>query len=217
MSTVRYFTFERNTSLSLEFQLGLIKQALTAISFGAKVLATGWTDSTGNWKSPALVDILQNTDERNKFLTDPTVKTFIAEQKILDQYLFELVKLQAPHLFELEFLKTLGGRVSKSKVISYLYQHAETEVIDFILSYARQYGHKPIARVHDAIFFKSRLGADLKSEIEFALQQHTLNPFWHLTPKQVKRYNPISIDAAVEEQMHRQRIAEEERLAYNYF
>jgi len=62
-----------------------------------------------------------------------------------------------------------------------------------------------------------RLGVDLKSEIEFALKQHTANPFWHLTPKQIKRYNQISIDAAVEEQMHRQRIAEEERLAYGYF
>jgi len=46
---------------------------------------------------------------------------------------------------------------------------------------------------------------------------YTGNPFWYLTPKQIKRYNPISIDAAVEERMHLQRIAEEERLAINYF
>ena len=118
---------------------------------------------------------------------------------------------------DLEILKTQSGRVSKSKTISYLYQHAETQAIDIVLDYAGQHGHKPIARVHDAIFFRNRLGVDLKSEIEYCLQQHTGNPFWYLTPKQIKRYNPISIDAAVEEQMHLQRIAEEERLAINYF
>jgi hypothetical protein len=38
MNTVRYFTFDGNVSLTHEFQLGLIKQALTAIIFGAKIL-----------------------------------------------------------------------------------------------------------------------------------------------------------------------------------
>lgn len=217
MSTVRYFTFEGNVSLTPEFQLGLIKQALTAISFGAKILAKGWTDSTGNWHNPALVEILQNSLERDRFLSDATVKAFTAEQKALDHYLYELVKLEAPQLLDLEILKTQSGRVSKSKTISYLYQHAETHAIDFVLDYAGQHGHKPVARVHDAIFFRNRLGVDLKSEIEIALQQHTANPFWHLTPKQIKRYSPISIDQVVEEQLHRQRIAEESLLADNYF
>jgi hypothetical protein len=128
-----------------------------------------------------------------------------------------LVKLEAPQLLDLEILKTQSGRVSKSKTVSYLYQHAETQAIDFVLDYAKQHGHKPIARVHDAIFFRNRLGVDLKSEIEFALQQHTVNPFWYLTPKQIKRYNPISIDQEVEEQLHKQRIVEESLLAASYF
>jgi len=216
MSTVRYFTFEGNASLTPEFQLGLIKQAITAISFGAKILAKGWTDSTGNWHNTALVEILQNSVERNRFLSDPTVKAFIAEQKALDHYLFELVKREAPDLLGLEILKTQSGRVSMSKTISYLYQHAETQAIDFVLDYAVQQGHQPIARVHDAVFFRKRLGVDLKSEIEYALQQHTENPFWYLTPKQLKRYNPISIDQAIEEQQHRQRIAAESLIAANY-
>jgi hypothetical protein len=58
-------------------------------------------------------------------------------------------------------------------------------------------------------FFRSRLGLDLKSEIEFALQQRTGKPYWYLTPEQIKRYNSISIDQAVEEQLHRKSIADE--------
>lgn len=217
MSTVRYFTFEGNANLTPEFQLGLIKQALTAISFGAKILGKGWTDATGNWKNPALVEILQNTVERNRFLSDPTVIAFTDEQKALDQYIFELVKREYPHLLELEFLATQSGRVSKSKVISFLYQHGETQAMDFVIAYAEQKGHKPIARVHDAIFFKTRLGVDLKSEIEFLLHQHTNNQYWYLKPKQINRYDPISIDAALEVQMHRQRIAKEQLCAASYY
>jgi hypothetical protein len=153
MGTVRYFTFEGNTSLSPEFQLGLVKQALTAISFGAKVLVKGWADGAGNCNNPALVEVLRNTLERDRFLTDPTVKAFTGEQKALDHYLFELVKQHASDLLELEIAQTASGRVSKSKVISYLYQHAANEAIDFVLGYAEQHGHKPIARGHDAIFF----------------------------------------------------------------
>jgi hypothetical protein len=88
MATVRYFTFVGNTTLTEDFQMGLIKQALTAISFGAKSTGSGWTDSSGGWKNPALVDILKNQSERDRFLADPTVKAFIEEQRALDDFIF---------------------------------------------------------------------------------------------------------------------------------
>ncbi len=217
MATVRYFTFAGNTALSDDFQLGLIKQALTAISFGAKSTGSGWTDSSGAWKNPALVDILKNQSERDRFLADPTVKSFIYEQRTLDDFIFGLVKRKSSELFALDCLQTASGRVSKSKVLAYLYQHAETQAMDLICTVACQNGHVPIARVHDAVFFKSRLGPDLKQELELSLQHATLNKYWHLSPKQLKRYTPVSIDAVNDELLHRQRIADEERKAMDYF
>ena len=73
-----------------------------------------------------------------------------------------------------------------------------------------------MARVHDAVFFKSRLGPDLKQLLEFKLQDATHNKHWHLSPTQLKRYVPVSIDAAHDEMMHRQRIAVEEKRAIDY-
>ena len=128
-----------------------------------------------------------------------------------------MVKQQASDLLELEIVQTSSGRVSKSKVISYLYQHAETEAIDFILACTEQYGHKPIARVHDAIFFRNSLVLMLKVKLSSLYNSAQEIPYWYLTPKQLKRYNSISIDQAVEEQLHRKRIADEELLAANYF
>ncbi len=89
--------------------------------------------------------------------------------------------------------------------------------MDLICSVAVQFAHIPIARVHDAIFFKSRLGPDLKQELEFKLQDATHNKYWHLSPKQLKRYQPVSIDAAHDEFLHRQWIADEERRAIECF
>lgn len=217
MATVRYFTFAGNTALSDDFQLGLIKQALTAISFGAKSTGSGWTDSSGVWKNPALVDILKNQSERDRFLADPTVKAFIDEQRTLDEFIFGLVKKKSSELLALDCLQTASGRASKPKVLAYLYQHAETQAMDLICSVACQYGHVPIARVHDAVFFRSRLGPDLKQELEFKLRDATLNNYWHLSPKQLKRYRPVSIDAVEDELLHRKRIEDEGRRAMDYF
>jgi hypothetical protein len=217
MATVRYFTFTGNESLNQDFQLSLIKQALTAISFGAKSIGSGWTDSSGGWKNPAIVTILKNQSVRDQFLADPTVKAFIEEQRALDDFIFGLVKDNSPELLALSCLQTVSGRVSKSKVLAYLYQHAETHAMDLICSVAAQSAHVPIARVHDAIFFKSRLGPDLKQMLELRLQEATNNKYWHLSPKQLKRYTPVSIDALHAELLHRQRIAEEERRAMDYF
>ena len=217
MATVRYFTFAGNTVLTKDFQMLLIKQALTAISFGAKSTGNGWTDNSGGWNNPALVEILKNKSERDRFLADPTVNAFIEEQGALDDFIFGLVKTNSPELLALDCLKTASGRVSKSKVLAFLYQHAETKAMDLICSLAAKQGHFPVARVHDAVFFSSRLGPDFKHELEFKLHDATHNKYWHLSPKQLKRYEPVSIDAAHDELLHRQRIADEEKRAIDYF
>jgi hypothetical protein len=78
-------------------------------------------------------------------------------------------------------------------------------------------GHMPIANVHDAIFFKRRLGAEFKSEIEWQMREQTGNPYWHLTPKQIERYTPRSLNAQREEQEHKERMALEQARAIAYF
>jgi hypothetical protein len=216
MSTVRYFTFGAGSVLTPEFQGGLIKQALTAISFGAKSSGAGWVDGSGQWQNPALVNILMNKVEREKFLSDPTVKAYIEEQRALDDFIYSQAKLSLPDLMSETCVYTAGGRPSKSKVLAYLYQHAETDAMNLVCAVAREYGHEPIARVHDAVFFRCRLGPDLKQEMELALQEATGNKYWHLSPKQLKRYTPVSIDAAKDAYEHKQRIAAEELRAIEY-
>ena len=216
MATVRHYVFSDASPVPKDLRPKLLKQAFTAISFGARQSAKGWLDASGNWTNPALVEILQNADDRDRFLADPTVKLFIKEQNALDDYLFGLFKLHRPDLLKEKYLQTDSGRPSKAKVLAFLYQHGETQVMDIVRQTAIAKGHIPIANVHDAIFFKRRLGAEFKSEIEWQMRDQTGNPYWHLTPSQLERYQSKSLDALREENDHKLRLAEEEDFSRKY-
>ena len=217
MATVSHYVFLDSSPVPKDLRPKLLKRAFTAISFGARQTAKGWLDASGNWTNPALVDILQNSEDRTRFLSDFTVKQFIKEQNALDDYLYDLFKKFRPDLLLERYLQTESGRPSKAKVLAYLYQHGETQVMDIVRQAALAKGLVPIANVHDAIFFKRRLGADFKSEIEWQMREQTGNPYWHLTPKQIERYTSKSLNAKREEQEHRDRIAAEEARAKAYY
>ena len=70
-----------------------------------------------------------------------------------------------------------------------------------------------LARIHDAIIVKRRLGADHKIDIEMAIRAQTENPYWHLQPTELEPYHrPLSLDKE-EIQAHQARIAAEEQAA----
>jgi hypothetical protein len=216
MATVSHYVFLESSPVPKDLRPKLLKRAFTAISFGARQTAKGWLDASGNWTNPALVDILQNSEDRTRFLSDFTVKQFIKEQNALDDYLYDLFKKFRPDLLLERYLQTDSGRPSKAKVLAYLYQHGETQVMDIVRQAARAKGLVPIANVHDAIFFKRRLGAEFKNAIEWQMREQTGNPYWHLTPKQIERYTPRSLNAERELDVHKKRIAQEELLAKGY-
>ena len=188
MATVRHYTFLEKTPDKKEFQLKLLKLAFTAISFGAKQGTKGWLNDSGEWTNPALVDILINSGDRDRFLANFSVQAFIKEQVILDAHIIELVKDQRKDLFCNPILQTASGRISKPKILAYLYQHDEKEIMDVVSAVAGTFGFEPIAKVHDAIFFKRKLNLDIRTEIEFQMQEYSNNPYWRLTPKELKRY-----------------------------
>lgn len=191
----------------------LIKQALTAISFGARNRTHGWRVNGGDWQNPALVDIIKNESDRKKFLAYSLIRDFIQEQNVLDNYLYQDVKTNSAELLKKSALQTRSGKGSKAKVIAFLYQHSERDVMDLVAELAAQSNRKVLARVHDAIFLRHRLGLDLTCEIERAMREKTGNPFWHLTAKQIERYELPADFYAAEELAHRRRIAEEEKAA----
>ena len=88
--------------------------------------------------------------------------------------------------------------------------------MDIVRTAAAAHGRTPIAHVHDAIFFKQRLGTELKAAIEKRMRAETGNAYWHLTAKELQRYESRHLDQQAEEALHRQRIAYQQALAQNY-
>ncbi len=141
---------------------------------------------------------------------------FIREQQTLDSYLMGQVSALRPDLLKRPILQTKTGRASRSKVVAFLYQHEESKVMAVLRANAVELGRPPIACVHDAVFFRQRLGLDRKERIEYAMQQATGNPYWRLNPTELKRWERESLDEVRELAAHRARIAQEEEQAKGY-
>jgi hypothetical protein len=216
MRTVRHFIFLEGSNVAPDLQRKLLKQAVTAISFGARASTTGWFNMAGQWTNPALVEILKNTEERQRFLGDPTIRKFIQEQNQLDDFIFDLFKSEASDFLKQPYLQTPSGRVSKSKVLAFCYQHSETQVMDIVRDMASKHGRIPLASIHDAVFFRQRLGAELKSEIEAEVRDKTANTYWSLGAKQLQGYSCVSKDILEYEAQHKRRIQLEEAMAAGY-
>jgi hypothetical protein len=193
MNTIQYLVFGSDSDLADALQVKMLKQAFTAISFGARKTAKGWMDSSGKWTNPAIVDIFRVKAERDLFLADPMVCAFIAEQGKLDKYLFEGFKAQRPDLLRLNYLQTQGGNPSRAKVIAFLYQHEETTVMAIVRATLVEHGQTVLANIHDAIIVRKKLRVDLRHEIEMRMQDLTDNPYWRLCATEIKRYSKADV------------------------
>jgi len=213
MATLRYNTFKEDSNVPRDLQDKLLKQAVTAISFGARRGTKGWKKADGEWSNPALVEIFRNNEERERFMNCPIMKKFITEQNTLDKFIYQTCREANPPFMSLPEVRTHCGVLSKAKVIAYLYQHFETQVMDVAAEEIEKRGRKVLARIHDAIIIDKRLGVDNKYEVESAMQQTTSNPYWHLTAKELQPFErPYSLDRA-EIEAHQERIREEEAFA----
>ena len=213
MMNLRGSVFKTCSNVPVDLQDDLLNQAFTAICFGARAGSTGWKDNSGRWNNPAIVDIIKNSEERKLFLASLIVKKFIAEQNALDDFIFGKVAIYVPGLLKNPAVQTLGGKPAKAKVLAYLYQHAETQVMDIVRSTAIANQYEPLANVHDAVFFRQRLGENSKERIVWAMRDQTSNPYWDLKPSKIQRFSRSMRLHDQDEAKHKTRIKEEERKA----
>ena len=166
---------------------GLIKEAITALNFGARLSGNSYTDKQGQNHQQAIAGILTNTIECQLFLNCQLVKEFMEEQKKLDSRIMDWVNSTQPDLLSLINPKT-NKKLTKKSLMAYLYQHAETEMMDIFRSYASQNNLTVMANIHDAIILKKKLTVSVKKKIEQAMRTATNNHYWFLGEKKLNRY-----------------------------
>ena len=165
---------------------GLIKEAITALNFGARLSGNTYVDKQGKGHKQAIAGILTNRVDCELFLNSQLVKDFLEEQRILDGVIIEWVKSTNPDLLISTKIKN-DKKLTKQSLMSYLYQHAETDMMDIVRSYANQNNLTIMANIHDAIILKKKLNASLKKKIEQAMKAATNNHYWFLGEKKLNR------------------------------
>lgn len=175
-------------TLSCEQQTRNIKDAMTALNFGARLSESSYKDSNGRIKLPSLKKILTDGQELKRFNYCPYVVDFKAEQDRLNRFIIQQALTAEPSLRDETLLKTKNGKLSHNKLISYLYQHSETEVMNQVKQLADYHRLPILAHIHDAIIFKGQLPPEIKATMENAMQTHTDNPYWALGETELKGY-----------------------------
>ena len=210
---VRQETFGSNNHINYELQMDLVKQALTALSFGARIYQHGWVNQSGKSFNPAIVSIFKNVVDRKRFIACDLIQQFREEQKKLDSYIFDIFTKHDPSLLLDAELQTASGRVSTSKVMAYLYQHGETCVMDVVRSELKKLGRDVIASVHDAIFVKHKLSAYDRENIEFKMRNVTGIDYWVLEGDKHQGYKGISASLKREEEALKRLVVQKSALA----
>ena len=200
MQQVQDHTFDGASNVPAGLQPKLIKAAMTALCFGAKLTKHGWRTSNDGWQNPALADIIKNEAERTRFMACRDVRDFVREQSALDTYIYKCVEVHEPSLLKLDIVRA-NKRPSKSKVVAYLYQNAETQAMAKAYEFLKSKKIGVLAKIHDAFIVRKQLTQAVKQELEALVQLETHNEYWRLSEKQLTRWGDL------QKQEEKQRIA----------
>lgn len=145
---------------SHEHKTATIKEAMTAIGFGAKLTMGSWKASDGEIKSSSLLQVFDDdTNLLRRFIDCTIVREYNDEQSILNKYIVEKFSSDATWIAELEASRLNRKRKAYkgNQKISWLFQHAETKMMDIVRDELQKLGMTVLANVHDAIVVRERL------------------------------------------------------------
>lgn len=173
---IRKEVFGYGFPLSHDEQTKLVKQAITAIGFGAQLRVKGWL-LNGKEKCTALNKIFTNIHCRQRFVDSAFIKSLMDEQRILNDYIYEETLNRNPHLrTQKEFLNKKNKPI-KNKVLSLAYQTGETEVMNEFRRVAAKENYFPIANIHDAVIFKQKMLPEKFNYVRETIQ-YTFSEYW---------------------------------------
>ncbi|WP_448504192.1 hypothetical protein [Limnohabitans sp.] len=211
--TIRQKTFGNSTAISEDKQLDVVKQALTAISFGARKTTQGWIDKNGDKFNPAIVNIIADDTARLNFYACQEAAEYMEENKRMDAIITEYAKENDPALLNDTEFRTVKGRFSNSKLMSYLYQQSESIVMDIVRKEVKAVYKTILANVHDAIYINEKLHSADKKRIEMLMRRKTGLQFWYLDEEKISGYKGISDEVRKEELAHKLFMQQQEQLA----
>ena len=153
-----------------------IKEAMTALGFGAKLSMGSWRSDTGEESQSSLFEVFdRNAATLKRFVDCDLVKQFNAEQQTLNKFIVAKFSGDAAWQSEMtaEQQRKKVKQFSSAQKIVWLYQHAETIMMDTVRAELKKSGNTVLANVHDAVVVRKRIPAKLLAKIELKVQTET--------------------------------------------
>lgn len=236
--TLECFDIEESDQFFSE-RLKIIKQAITAIGFGATKTGHGFYDKKNNvWKSTSLYDIFSYTfkgdNGRNVqvpytkmvngqkvhsvdlFLQDDWMCEFITEQQEMTKLIVEYMKFEKVIGKESHpFLVDGRNAINESRAMAYFFQKTERLIMDTAIQFMEDNGVKVLLRVHDAVHTDKKV--NLK-ELHVLLHQSFVSANMQWLGTKIISFEEVFNSAFYYDddiEQHKSRIAMEERKAIN--
>ena len=153
-----------------------IKEAMTALGFGAKLSMGTWRSDTGEENQSSLFEVFdRDTVVLKRFVECNLVKTFNAEQQTLNKFIVAKFSGDAAWQAEMtaEQQRKKVKQFSAAQKIVWLYQHAETITMNMVRAELKKSGNTVLANVHDAVVVRNQIPAYLLAKIERKVQVRT--------------------------------------------
>lgn len=183
-------TFQQSTLTNAE-KTDMVKEAMTALGFGAKLSIGKWFGMFGEEKITSLYEVFnKDMDTLTRFVNCPIVQKFNKEQQILNKYIVEKFSIDSQWRVDMDLerkRKNMKNDFNQAQKVVWLFQHAETEMMNIVRKELGKLGKTVLANVHDAIVVRQRLTAFEQFLIEKTVRAKTKVQYFALGETQYKR------------------------------
>ncbi len=169
-------TFQQST-LTHDEQTAIVKEAMTALGFGAKLSIGKWLGMNGEEKLSSLYDVFnKDMATLTRFVNCPIVQKFNKEQQILNKYIVGKFSVDGQWRMDMDLerqRKKMKDDFSQAQKVVWLFQHAETLMMNIVRDELQKLGKTVLANVHDAIVVRERLTTSELQAIEKLVRRIT--------------------------------------------
>lgn len=184
----------------------LVKEALNAIGFGAKLQSGSWLTANGTREYSAISDIIRNSEDRERFMTDPWVIEFTREQEEMITIISEYYLTDdafAEHLRTIPNMTNNRGTIKPNQVMAYLYQHMETQIIQHLTE-----DLDVVVTIHDGYITNQRY-----SLLDLRVKLREISPYLDISVEEHIPFRTETDDELEHQEFIRQEEARVARLA----
>lgn len=183
-------TFQQST-LNQDEKTAILKEAMTALGFGAKLGVGKWLGMFGEEKMTSLYEVFKkDLATLTRFVNCPIVQKFNKEQQLLNKYIVEKYSVDAQWHIDMDLerqRKNMKDDFSQAQKVVWLFQHAETVMMNIVRKKLQKLGKTVLANVHDAIVVRERLTASELLAIEKLVRRITKVQYFALGETEYKR------------------------------